>query len=103
MNTKITVIYDNPADPIAFEASYPDQVKLAKALPGLQRLETAKVWPKEDGSPTPAYRFIDMYFSDYATASSAVTTDEAAAFFASVFELATGGVRITFAEVQDET
>ena len=103
MDTKITVIYDNPADPDAFENVYPDQVKLARAMPGLQRLETSKVWPKEDGSPTPAYRFIDMYFGDYAAASAAVTTDEASRFFDSVFDLATGGVRITFAEVSQNT
>lgn len=102
MDTKITVIYDNPVDPEVFESGYSDQVKLARALPGVQRVDTAKVWPKEDGSPTPAYRFVDMYFPDYATASKAVTTAEASSFFGSVSELATGGVRITFAEVCEE-
>ncbi len=100
MTTKITVIYDNPQDPEAFEAGYPDQLALARKLPGVQRIETSKVWPKEDGSPTPAYRMVDMYFTDYDAASAAVTTAEAAAFFPSVFELATGGVRIVFADVE---
>jgi hypothetical protein len=31
------------------------------------------VWPKEDGSPTPAYRLLDLYFTDYDTASAAVS------------------------------
>ena len=100
MTTKITVIYDNPRDPDAFEARYPDQLALARKLPGIQRLETSKVWPKEDGSPTPAYRLMDMYFADYDAASAAVTTAEAGAFFPSVFELATGGVQIVFADVE---
>ncbi len=100
MTTKITVIYDNPQDPEAFEASYPDQIALARKLPGLQRMETSKVWPKEDGSPTPAYRMVDMYFADYDAASAAVATAEAGAFFPSVFQLATGGVRIVFADVE---
>jgi uncharacterized protein (TIGR02118 family) len=101
MPTKITVIYDNPTDPDAFEAGYADgQVELAKALPGLQRIETAKVWPKEDGSPTPAYRVIDLYFADYDTASAAVATPEAAALFPSILGLATGGVRILFSDVE---
>jgi hypothetical protein len=60
MPTKITIIYDNPADPDTFEAGYTDQLVKAKALPGLQRIESAKVWPKEDGSPTPAYRIVDL-------------------------------------------
>lgn len=101
MATKITVIYDNPEDPDAFEAGYPGQLELARKLPGIERFETSKVWPKEDGSPTPAYRMIDMYFSDYDAASKAVTTEEAAAFFPSVFELGTGGARIAFAEVEE--
>jgi uncharacterized protein (TIGR02118 family) len=101
VQTKITVIYDNPQDPAAFEAGYPDQLALARKVPGIQRIETSKVWPKEDGSPAPAYRMLDMYFADYAAASRAVTTAEAGAFLPSVFELATGGVRIVFAEVEE--
>jgi len=102
MPTKITVIYDNPTDPVAFESGYAkEQVALARQLPGLQKIETSKVWPKEDGSPTPAYRLVDMYFIDYDAASAAVTTAEAAAFFPSVFALATGGVRIVFAHIEE--
>ena len=59
------------------------------------------MWPKEDGSPTPAYRFVDLYFADYGAASEAVTTEEAAAFFASVFELGSGGVQVAFAGVEE--
>ncbi len=102
MPTKITVIYDNPTDPSAFEAGYAEgQVALARALPGLLRLETAKVWPKEDGSPTPAYRLLDLYFADYDSASAAVATPEAAALFPSIFGLATGGVRILFSDIEE--
>jgi uncharacterized protein (TIGR02118 family) len=102
MPTKITVIYDNPSDPATFEAGYADgQVALAKALPGLVKIETSKVWPKEDGTPTPAYRLIDLYFPDYDTASAAVTTAEAGALFPSIFGLATGGVRIVFADIEE--
>jgi uncharacterized protein (TIGR02118 family) len=98
--TKITVIYDNPKDPKTFEAGYPEQLALAMAIPGIQRTEASKVSPKKDGSPTPAYRMLDMYFSDYDAASEAVTTEAAAAFFPAVLELATGGVRIVFAEIE---
>jgi len=102
MPTKITVIYDNPTDPAVFESGYgAGQVSLAKKLPGVVRIETSRVWPKEDGSPTPAYRMIDLYFPDYDTASAAVTTAEAGAFFPSIFELATGGVRILFSDIEE--
>jgi uncharacterized protein (TIGR02118 family) len=102
MSTKVTVIYDNPTDPVLFEKVYGDaQISLVRALPGLETLETSKVWPKEDGSVTPAYRMIDMYFADYDAASSAVTTPEATALFSSVFDLATGGVRILFSNIEE--
>ena len=101
MPTKITAVYDNPEDPAAFEAGHPDQLALAKKIPGVQRIESAKVWPKEDGSATPAYRVLDLYFTDYDAASKAVTTEEASAFVGKVFELATGGVRLLFADVEE--
>jgi uncharacterized protein (TIGR02118 family) len=101
MPTKITAIYENPQNPDTFEAGHDDQIALAKKIPGVQRIESAKVWPKEDGSATPAYRVLDLYFADYDAASRAVTTEEAAAFVGKVFELATGGVRLLFADVEE--
>ena len=80
MPTKITAIYENPKDPDAFEAGHREQLALAKKIPGVIRIESAKVWPKEDGSETPAYRVLDLYFTDYDAASKAVTTEEASAF-----------------------
>ena len=101
MPTKITVIYDNPTDPEAFEAGY---APARWSWPGSCRAAThrdSKVWPKEDGTATPAYRMLDLYFPDYDTASAAVTTAEAAALFPSILGLATGGLRIVFADVEE--
>jgi hypothetical protein len=81
MPTKITLIVDNPADADAFEAEYPVLADRAAALPGLLRLESAKVFPKEDGTATPAFRTLDLYFDDYPAASKAVATPEAGEFF----------------------
>ena len=44
--TKISFVYSNPTDPAAFEAAYPQQLALARKLPGLTRLQTSKVWPE---------------------------------------------------------
>lgn len=101
MTTKITVIFDNPASADDFETAYPDLLDRARKIPGVLKIETSKVWPKEDGTPTPAYRMIDLYLPDYDTASQAVTTPEAAEYFARVFELATGGARVVFAGVEE--
>lgn len=101
MTTKITMLFDNPTDPEAFEAAYADGfVDLARGLPGLQQIESSKVWPKEDGSATPAYRTVDLYFPDYDTASAAVTTPEAGALFPAAMALATGGATFLFSDVE---
>jgi uncharacterized protein (TIGR02118 family) len=101
MQTKITFIYDNPLDPALFEEKLAAQVDAAKAMPGLRAFEISKVWPKEDGSATPAYRLLDLYFDDYDAASAAVVGPEAADLFEDVFDAATGGVRIVFAAVEE--
>jgi hypothetical protein len=81
VQTKITLIIDNPKAPETFEQHAPTLLALAKDLPELIRLEWARVWPKEDGTPTPAYRTLDLYFPDYESAARAVATPQAGAFF----------------------
>ncbi|MET8260391.1 hypothetical protein [Micromonospora sp. NPDC005205] len=81
MPTKITLVIGNPADPDEFEKVYADVLRAAETFPKLQRVESAKVWPKEDGTPTPAYRTLDLYFASYEDASAAVTTPAAGAVF----------------------
>ncbi|HEV7709353.1 MAG TPA: hypothetical protein VGP16_14235 [Asanoa sp.] len=91
MPTKITLIVDNPANPDEFEKAYAEVRQAAETLPKLQRVESAKVWPKEDGTPTPAYRTLDLYFETYEDASAAVTTPAAAALFGGLV-----GTQVTF-------
>src|SRR5450631_311742 len=98
--TKISFVYSNPTDLATFEAAYPQQLALARQLPGLTRLQASKVWPKEDGSPTPACRMLDLYFADYAAASAAAGA--AGPLVGATFEHATGGVIIAFAEVLED-
>ena len=98
--TKISFVYSNPADPDAFESAYPEQLALARKLPGLVRLQAAKVWAKEDGSQTPAYRLLDLYFDSYAAASAAAA--EAGALVGATLTHATGGVVIAFAEILED-
>lgn len=81
MTTKITLVIENPENPARFEEVYPQILALATRLPGLQRTESAKVWPKEDGTPTPAHRTLDLYFASYDAASAAVAAPVAGEFF----------------------
>lgn len=101
MPTKITFIYDHPSDPTTFEAGFAEgHLALASGIPGVRRVESSKMWPKEDGSPTPAYRMVDLWFDDYGAACAAVATPEAGRLFPAVFGLATGGVTILFSDVE---
>ena len=99
--TKVTVIYDNPVDAGAFESAYEsEQLEAARRIPGYLRFEASKVWPKEDGTPTPAYRMLDLYYPDYDAAVAAVTTPEAGAFFEAMARLSTGGVRVLVSDIE---
>ncbi|MBD5606853.1 MAG: EthD family reductase [Candidatus Eremiobacteraeota bacterium] len=102
MGVKLTVVYDNPTDPAAFEKHYEGVHKaLAMKVPNLQRAEFAKVFPKEDGSPTPAYRTADLYFADYATACSALASEAGQAAAGDAITLATGGVKFLLSDIDD--
>ena len=50
MPTKITLIIDNPSDLDAFEADGAAARRARRAAAQVRRLESAKVWPKEDGT-----------------------------------------------------
>jgi uncharacterized protein (TIGR02118 family) len=101
MSVKITVIYDNPTDPATFEKHYAERhMSLARKIPNVKRVELAKVFPKEDGSPTPAYRTVDLYFDDYPTACAAIATPEGQAFARDAKQLATGGAKFLLSDIE---
>jgi uncharacterized protein (TIGR02118 family) len=100
MTVKLTVIYDNPTDPEAFEKHYAEvHVPLVPAVPDVQKVETAKVFPKEDGSPTPAYRTADLYFADYATACAALASEPGGKLIQDALALGTGGVKFLLSDI----
>lgn len=103
MAAKLTIIIDNPKDPSAFEAHYtsPENKVLMSKVPNAQRVESAKVFPKEDGSPAPAYRTIDIYFADYATACAALESPEAGELAGGLVKAATGGIRFLLCDIED--
>jgi uncharacterized protein (TIGR02118 family) len=104
MSCKLTVVYDNPKDPAAFEKHYNDiHVPLATKIPNVKRAELAKVFPKEDGSPTPAYRTADLYFDSYDAACAAVATPEGQAAIKDALEIGTGGVKFLLSDIEVST
>lgn len=103
MTVKLTVIYDNPTDVDAFEQHYQDvHVPLVSKVAGVQKAETAKVFPKEDGSPTPAYRTADLYFASYDAAVAALGTAEGQALVADASTLGSAGVKFLLSDIELE-
>ncbi len=101
MSVKLTVVYDNPKDPQSFEEHYRStHVPLAVKVPGVRRTELAKVFPKEDGSATPAYRVAELYFDDYKSAVEAVGTPEGKALLQDAQQLGTGGVKFLLCDIE---
>jgi uncharacterized protein (TIGR02118 family) len=101
MSVKLTVVYDNPKDPEAFEQHYNSvHVPLAGKIPNVRRVELAKVFPKEDGGPTPAYRTADLYFDSYEDACAAVATPEGQAAIKDAVHIGTGGVRFLLSDIE---
>ena len=103
MATKLTIVVDNPNDPGAFEAHYNSAAykELLGKIPDVHRVESAKVFPKEDGSPTPAYRTIDIYFSDYATACATLEFTSGGGAGWRTGPAATGGIRFLLSDIED--
>jgi uncharacterized protein (TIGR02118 family) len=101
MAVKLTVVYDNPTDPAGFEEHYRTvHTPLALKIPNVKRAEVSKVFPKEDGSPTPAYRTVDLYFDTYEDACAAVATPEGKAALGDAKQIATGGVRFLLCDIE---
>ncbi|MGH3207451.1 MAG: EthD family reductase [Sciscionella sp.] len=93
MTAKLTVLYGQPEDPQAFEAYYSDKhMPLARAIPGLQRIEVGKVLGAADGGPAPYYRIAELVFADVATLQASMSTEEGKAAGGDTANFATGGV-----------
>jgi uncharacterized protein (TIGR02118 family) len=101
MSVKLTVVYDNPTDPATFEREYKTvHMPLAMKIPNVTRAELAKVFPKEDGSPTPAYRTADLYFDSYDSACAAFKTPEGKAAITDAVRIGTGGVKFLLSDIE---
>ena len=100
MATKIELIVDTLDDVAAFNEALPGLLEKARALPGLQRLESGRVWPKEDGSETPAFRTLTLYFAGYDEASAGAASAEGGDFFGSFIGAAGGKVTGLFTDIE---
>jgi uncharacterized protein (TIGR02118 family) len=97
---KAIVLYGPPDDPDAFERHYAEtHAALAKAIPGLQRFESARGFATPDGSPVPYQRIAELTFEDMDAMQAGLGSDEGKAAIEDVPKFATGGATFFFAVI----
>ena len=100
---KLVALYGPPTDAAAFEHYYAaTHVPLARQLPGLQRLETARLLSTAEGGSTPYHRIAELWFADGEQLQAAATSPEGQALAADVAHFATGGVTVLIAQVDQD-
>lgn len=80
---KLTVLYDEPADPAAFRQHYLDvHTPLVRALPGLERFDVAFARAGAEGAKPDYHLIAELYFPDDATMGAAMQSPAGAALAA---------------------
>ncbi|NDK90729.1 EthD family reductase [Gordonia desulfuricans] len=94
----ITVIYDQPTDPAAFDEYYRTKhLPLVDALPDVRRFSWGKCeFP--DGSAPSAYAIAYLMFDSRSAALTALSSPAGQAATGDVENFATGGATILFSE-----
>ena len=77
-------------------------VPLGRRLPGLQRLETARLVGTAEGGAAPYYRIAELWFADVDRLQAAAASPEGEALAADVANFATGGVTVVVAQVDED-
>ena len=97
---KLTVLYGHPESPEAFEDHYENvHIPLAQAIPGLSRLETARVMPGADGSAPEYFRTAELWFADLAALGAGMASEQGRAAGADIAGFATGGATMLVCDI----
>lgn len=90
---KITVLFNHPKDPGAFERHYAQtHLPLAAKMKGVARLELTRFGPNPDGSKPPFYRMAEVYFGSEAELHATLASPEGQAAVGDLQNFASGGV-----------
>jgi uncharacterized protein (TIGR02118 family) len=101
-SVKVVTLYGQPTDAAAFERYYAEtHVPLAQRVPGLQRLETARILGTATGEAAPYYRIAELWFADMQQFEAAVASAEGQALAVDVANFASGGLTIFIAQVDE--
>jgi uncharacterized protein (TIGR02118 family) len=92
---KLTVLYNHPEDPAAFESYYAaTHMPLVGAINGVIKAEVTKFLPEADGSNPAYYRLAELYFESPEALQQSMGSPEGQATAADLPNFATGGFKI---------
>ena len=97
---KLTVLYGQPESPEAFESYYAaTHMPLARAIPKVVRIETARGIANPEGGAAPYYRIADLWFPDMDTLDAAMNSEYGKAAAADIANFATGGATLLISDI----
>lgn len=100
MSHQLTVVYNPPKDPAAFDSHYEENHSvLAAKLPGLQSYASLRPEATPDGHPASAYLVAWLQFADREAMGAALASEEGKAVQQDLANFASGGVTILAGEV----
>lgn len=95
---KMTVLYEHPDDPAAFEDYYAkEHTPLAERIPNVQRFESGTV-STPDGSEPPYHRIAELWFDSAEQMEESLATPEGQAATGDIPNFATGGATVLVSE-----
>ena len=99
---KLTVLYGPPTDVAAFEDYYANtHMPLVHKVPGLGRVEKAKVAGSPTGAAPAFHRIFEFWFENQDEMNRIMGSPEARAATDDLRNFATGGVTILISQVED--
>jgi uncharacterized protein (TIGR02118 family) len=98
---KLTVLYNHPTDPAAFEKYYREvHIPMAAKVPHVLRCELTKFEPGPDGSKPAFYRTAEFHFATAEHRLTALTSPEGQAAAADLAHFADGGAHFLLGQAQ---
>jgi uncharacterized protein (TIGR02118 family) len=92
---KISVLYNNPENPSAFDAYYKEKhMPLVNQIEGLLNFELTRISSGPGGSPTDYYLLAELYFRDEEQMHESMGSPEGQATVDDLANFASAGVQI---------
>jgi len=95
---RVTIVYNQPADPAAFDEHYSSKhLPLVQQIPSVKRFAAGKC-ESLDGNPPSAYALAQLHFESKEEAGQAFASPEGQNAAADVANFASGGVTMLFSD-----